>query len=126
MGFDPIRNEEINSYSSIEDISQLLYAAQGITHFPFRSVPSAGGTYPLDVYVLANDISQTGILGINHFDPFEHSITQSYKADYGMLNLTLSASSEDVEISKTLFVFIITAEFSRTTTKYGNRGIGYV
>jgi SagB-type dehydrogenase family enzyme len=126
LGFDPIRNEEINSYSSIEDISQLLYAAQGITHFPFRSVPSAGGTYPLDVYVLANDISQTGILGINHFDPFEHSITQSYKADYGMLNLTLSASSEDVEISKTLFVFIITAEFSRTTTKYGNRGIGYV
>ena len=126
LGFEPDGNEDVNPHSSIEDISQLLYAAQGITHFPFRSVPSAGGTYPLDVYVLANGVSRIGILGLNHFEPFDHSITQFLNIEYIKLNLTLNNSLKAVDVNSTLFAFIITAEFSRTTTNYGPRGIGYV
>ncbi|MFV2015879.1 MAG: SagB family peptide dehydrogenase, partial [Candidatus Heimdallarchaeota archaeon] len=126
LGFRPNVNEDISPTSSIEDISQLLYAAQGITHFPFRSVPSAGGTYPLDVYVLANVESQIGISGINHYEPFDHTITRYSSVEYSKLNVTLNNSLENVEVNSTLFAFIITAEFSRTTTKYGNRGITYV
>jgi SagB-type dehydrogenase family enzyme len=126
LGFEPDSNEYANPHSSIEDISQLLYAAQGITHFPFRSVPSAGGTYPLDVFVLANSLSQIGILGLNHFKPFDHSMTQSSNIEYLKLTLTLNNSSVKVDVNSTLFAFIITAEFSRTTEKYGNRGIDYV
>lgn len=126
LGFTADIYDENDSKSSIQDITQLLYAAQGITHFPFRSVPSAGGTYPLDVFVIANDNSQTGILGLNHFEPFDHTLTRYSNIEYFKLNLTINSTLESVDVNNTLFAFIITAEFSRTTTKYGNRGIGYV
>ncbi|MDD4985070.1 MAG: nitroreductase family protein [Dehalococcoidales bacterium] len=36
---------------SLDEVSQLLWAAQGITEpNGFRTAPSAGGTYPLNVY----------------------------------------------------------------------------
>jgi len=37
---------------SIEEVSQLLWAAQGITaEWGGRTAPSAGGLYPLEVYL---------------------------------------------------------------------------
>lgn len=126
LGFDPDIIRENDANSSVEDISQLLYAAQGVTHFPFRSVPSAGGTYPLDIYILSNEPSQTSILGVNHYEPFDHAITRVSNIDYSKLQMTLNKSIEKINVDNTLFAFIVTAEYSRTTTKYGDRGIGYV
>ena len=52
---------------TVEEISQILWAANGISEIPenprrgieFRTAPSAGATYPLEVYLLAGNI--TGI-----------------------------------------------------------------
>ncbi|MEM1676943.1 MAG: nitroreductase family protein, partial [Nitrososphaerota archaeon] len=39
---------------TLEQVSQLLWAAQGITEkrYGFRTAPSAGATYPLEVYIV--------------------------------------------------------------------------
>src|SRR4030067_1026903 len=43
----------------LADVSQLLWAAQGITEPEegFRTAPSAGALYPLEVYLLAEKVS---------------------------------------------------------------------
>lgn len=43
---------------SLQEVSQLLWAAQGITEPTrgLRSAPSAMGTYPLDLYLVAGDV----------------------------------------------------------------------
>ena len=51
-----VRNYK-DSPISLSDISQLLWAAQGITNSRgFRTAPSAGALYPLEVYLVAGNI----------------------------------------------------------------------
>ena len=52
------KRRSIRSYSntslSLKDVSQLLWAAQGVTSdIGFRTAPSAGALYPLEVYLVA-------------------------------------------------------------------------
>ena len=43
---------------SLEDMAQLLWAAQGITHSEgLRTAPSAGALYPLEVYLVAGRVA---------------------------------------------------------------------
>ena len=43
---------------SLEDLSQVLWAAQGVTGaYNERTAPSAGGTFPLEMYVVAGNVS---------------------------------------------------------------------
>ena len=51
------------------EISQLLWAAQGMTRGGRgRTAPSAGGLYPLEVYVVTAD-------GVFHYDPAQHGLS---------------------------------------------------
>jgi hypothetical protein len=53
---------------SLSELSQLLWAAQGITSTQgFRTVPSAGALYPLEVYVV-------NATGVYHYIPLNHSL----------------------------------------------------
>ncbi|HSB55457.1 MAG TPA: hypothetical protein VLD58_13940, partial [Gemmatimonadales bacterium] len=42
---------------SLEEVSQLLWAAQGITdEHGYRTAPSAGALYPLEIYLLVGAV----------------------------------------------------------------------
>jgi len=68
-----------NEALTLQDISQLMWAAQGITdqETKFRAVPSAGRTFPLEVYL---SVGRDGVKGLNegvyHYNPFNHSLEQ--------------------------------------------------
>ena len=69
---------------SLSELSQILWAAQGITDSSWRSrtVPSAGATYPLEIFVVCgrnniNDIND----GIYHYNVDNHSLTLHHKGD---------------------------------------------
>ena len=62
---------------SLKDVSQLLWAAQGITDFErnFRTTPSAGGVFPMEIYlVVGNNGVQELEAGIYHYNPFNHTL----------------------------------------------------
>ncbi len=110
----------------LHEVSQLFWALQGITHGSnFRTVPSAGGTYPLEVFLIHKG-TVTLDEGIYHYLPQEHQI----KLISSSCNYTgfLSAFEEEYQeaVANASTAFIILADYSRTTARYGDRGIQYV
>ncbi|PKP56378.1 nitroreductase [Candidatus Atribacteria bacterium HGW-Atribacteria-1] len=111
---------------TMEQVSQLLWAAQGITEerIGFRTAPSAGATYPLDIYlVVGKDKVEDLKAGVYHYSPHHHSLIIILEGDKRreLAQACLRQRFiEDAPIS-----LIITAEFLRITNRYGKKGIYY-
>jgi SagB-type dehydrogenase family enzyme len=103
---------------SMEQLSQLFWALQGITSpRGFRTAPSAGATFPLEVYAATRD-------GLYHYIPEGHRARILSKKD---LRPALGkASLGQPYVSNCSAVFVITADFKRTSGKYGSRTERYV
>jgi len=108
---------------TLREISQLLWAAQGITGSGgLRTAPSAGSLYPLEVYVVAGDVSDL-TPGVYRYRADGHELTKIAGDDRraGLARAALSQSC----VAEAAAVFVFTAVYSRTTGKYGERGIKY-
>ena len=112
-----------NEALTIADISQLLWAAQGITNdYGMRTAPSAGALYPLEVYVVAGNV--TGLTaGIYRYASDGHEISQLSSGDK-RAELARAALNQSF-IGDAPVSFVFTAVYERTTGKYGERGIRY-
>ena len=102
-----------------EQIAQLLWAAQGITErtWGFRTAPSAGSTYPLELYLVKRD-------GVYHYLPLTHSLEQIKDIDCRP-SLTRASLGQNF-IGEAPIVIVIAADFERTEMKYGARAQRYV
>ena len=121
------KRRSVRSYSnktlSIKDASQLLWAAQGVTSdIGFRTAPSAGALYPLEVYLVAINID--GIdAGVYRYLPENHSIVQTLEGNIGD-ELSIAALSQP-QVRDCAANIVFAANYSRATAKYGKRGIRY-
>lgn len=108
----------------ISDISQLLWAAQGLTDLTgLRTVPSAGALYPLEIYAACGNV--TGLSsGVYHYIPESHALDRVIGRDVRE-DLYRSALQQP-SVRDAAAVIIIAADYNRTTQKYGERGIRYV
>jgi len=110
----------------LNHLSQLLWAAQGITDLKEgrRAAPSGGALYPLDTYVIAGEKGVEGLeTGVYHYLPEKHSILLISKGD--RREEIASASLSQMWMAKAPVIFVIAAEYKRITGKYGERGIRY-
>jgi len=100
------------------EISQLLWAAQGITSgWGGRTAPSAGALYPLEIYVATPD-------GLYHYIPAGHKVEITSQED--LRQVIWRASLRQSAIRQAPAVFVITAVYERTAAKYGDRARRYV
>ncbi|MFX0021977.1 MAG: SagB/ThcOx family dehydrogenase [Candidatus Hermodarchaeota archaeon] len=101
----------------IEKISQILWATQG-KKGEKRTVPSAGATYPLEIYVTLKE------KGLFNYNFKKHMLELIIEED---LSKKLARASWDQNfIAEAYMNVIICAEFSRTTIRYEERGVRYV
>ncbi|MCX7908973.1 MAG: SagB/ThcOx family dehydrogenase [Ignavibacteria bacterium] len=110
---------------SIEVVSQLLWAAQGITDtvHNFRTAPSAGALFPLEIYVVVSNV--TGLpKGVYKYLPQKNEIQRIKEGDV-VSELMREALYQDW-IEQSALILVYAAVFERTTWKYGKRGIQYV
>ncbi|MBS7622284.1 SagB/ThcOx family dehydrogenase [Candidatus Bathyarchaeota archaeon] len=109
---------------TLEELSQLLWAAQGLTSPQgLRTAPSAGGLYPLEVYVVVGRVEGLS-RGVYRYLPSTHSILRIQDGDR---RVELARASLDQSWVKEAAVdIIIAAAYERTTVKYGERGVRYV
>lgn len=108
----------------IEEVSQLLWAAQGITdRRGFRTAPSAGALYPLEIYVVIGNVINISD-GIYKYNPYKHELEYIQKGD--KRNELCKAALSQSPIREAPIVIVFAAVYERTTVKYGNRGVPYV
>ena len=112
---------------SLSQLSQILWAAQGLTDSlrKHRAAPSAGATYPLEIFVVCgkNSIAEV-VAGIYHYRVDSHSLSLHYKGD---IRLELARTALDQRfIYEAPVDIIICAEYERTAVRYGTRAERYV
>ncbi|MFP4668595.1 MAG: SagB/ThcOx family dehydrogenase [Desulfosalsimonas sp.] len=108
---------------SLEEISQLLWAAQGKTDRQgFRTAPSAGALYPLEIFVAAGRVEGLEP-GIYRYVPDSHQLEAEISED--RRKELWSAGLRQSAIRHAPAVFVVTAVFERTTRKYSRRGEQY-
>jgi SagB-type dehydrogenase family enzyme len=118
--------------ATLKELSQLLWSAMGITGelvkgektFKLKTVPSAGGLYPLNVYVSVKEKGVEDLApGIYKYNPEGHSIQLVIEGDQ---TKKLEEACVGQEIGTAAFTFIITAESYKTTKKYAERAVRYI
>lgn len=109
---------------TLADISQLLWATQGITsQSGLRTAPSAGALYPLEIYVVAGNVDDLPD-GVYKYRPDKHELSKMLDGD--KRNDLCNAALGQTSIRNAAAVIVISAVYERTTVKYGDRGIKYV
>ncbi|UCF71975.1 MAG: SagB/ThcOx family dehydrogenase [Deltaproteobacteria bacterium] len=111
---------------TLEQFSQLLWAAQGITETGGfkRAAPSAGALYPMDIYgAVGRDCIEKLDPGLYHYEPADHSISLVQEGD--VRRGIAAASLGQMWMAHAPVTVVITAEYNRIMGKYGQRGIRY-
>ncbi len=109
------------------ELSQLLWAAQGITQrsqaTELRAAPSAGALYPVETYLALHNVE--GIEpGIYHYAVQGHQLEQLQVGDFRAA--TARAALDQGIASTASAVFVWTAVFQRSKWKYGQRAYRYI
>lgn len=103
---------------TMEQIGQLTWAAQGQdARSGYRTVPSAGATYPLELFVVTAD-------GIFAYLLAKHALEKLIGRDIRAALAAAAWGQGFIEEAPLTLVFA--AQFPRTTGRYGQRGIRYV
>ncbi|MEA3459135.1 MAG: SagB/ThcOx family dehydrogenase [Chloroflexota bacterium] len=109
---------------TLEEVSQLLWAAQGITaDWGGRTAPSAGATYPLETYLVVGDVEGLEE-GVYKYNPHRHELCKVLDGDK-RVELARAALEQDW-VKEGAVDIVLTAVYERTTVRYGQRGTRYV
>jgi len=109
---------------SVEQLSQILWAAYGITEPSSgkRTAPSAGASYPLEIYLAVGDVTNIEA-GIYKYDSREHKIVRTIDGEIREeLGSTASATAQSKDmVRKAPMTVVYTAVFSKLPERYGGR-----
>jgi len=122
-----LKRRSIRKYANLpltlEDVSQLLWAAQGITtEWGGRTAPSAGALYPLEVYLTVGNVENLAA-GVYKYKPERHELVKVRDGD--VRGELAEAALGQNWVKEGAIDIVIAAVYERTTKKYGDRGVRY-
>ncbi len=102
---------------SLEQIAQICWAAQGISHPQGRrTAPSAGALYPLKLYVAMAE-------GVFVYVPGRHALERVDSAD---VRAAIAARDSGKWVASAGAIFVICGDMSITAAKYKDRAARFV
>ena len=108
---------------TLDQVSRILFSAQGITRQNrFRTVPSAGALYPLEVYLVTGSV-QGLEAGVYAYRPHGHELIQVSSGD--RREELAGQCYGQMWVAEAQAVVVICAVYDRVTGKYGQRGERY-
>lgn len=109
------------------ELSQLLWAAQGVTRegrgVQLRAAPSAGALYPVETYVVVHTVEDVDS-GLYHYGVDYHQLEQLKLGDFRAA--TAQAALDQRMAADASVVLVWTAVFERSKWKYKQRAYRYV
>lgn len=115
---------------TLEELSQVLWAAYGLTREidggpeflrgGLRAAPSAGALYPLDIYVVASNVTGLDTNGIYFYNSQHHTLSLIKSGDYS--EKLIDAAGGQMFVGQAPATLVYSAIYNRTTKKYGKRG----
>lgn len=126
-----LKRKSIRTFStqplSMVDLAFLLRSSTGIQRrqqgFEFRMAPSAGALYPIETYIVCNNIEGLE-KAIYHYNIRKHSLEEIRSGDF---RDDLSHAALEQKICAVApVVFVWTAVFGRSKWKYAQRAYRYV
>ena len=103
---------------------QLAWAAQGVTNpAGYRTAPSAGALYPLELYLLIRESDELGA-GAYRYQPRRHGLERIAKGDLRG-GFAVAALGQEWT-ARAGAIIVAAAAYARTMQKYGERGRRYV
>jgi SagB-type dehydrogenase family enzyme len=118
----------IRSYNStpleLEETSQLLWSAQGISNARgYRTAPSAGAVYPLEIYAAIGNVKNLAV-GIYKYIIREHALVEKAAGD--LRQDICRAALHQSYIAAAPVVLMLCTINERAMNKYGERGWRYI
>ncbi len=111
----------------LDEVSQLLWACQGISEpdEEFRTCPSAGATYPLNLYLVVKSGGVSELeAGVYKYLIREHALELIKRGDFS--DKLYAACLAQRWVREASINIVLTAIYARTTRYYGERGYRYV
>lgn len=109
------------------ELGQLLFAGQGVTQRirgrGLRTAPSAGATYPMELYAVVNTVEELP-RGIYRYVSESHSLIMREQGDFGDPLMRACLGQEWLKTADA--VLVITAVTDRIRRSYGDRSIRYI
>jgi SagB-type dehydrogenase family enzyme len=114
-----------NKGLDLAQVSQLLWGTDGVSDpRGLRTAPSAGATYPLEVYLVVGERGVNWLPpGLYHYRPDTHSLELNQKGD--LRAAVVRASLHQTWMAEAPVMVVFAAEYRRCTARYGDRGIRY-
>jgi len=109
-----------------ENLAEILFFSAGITRemkYPYgnyymRAASATGALYPIELYVVCDDISSNLMAGVYHFSPADFSLTQIRKGTYKRY---LAAAANNQDIANSAITVVFTSFAWRNAWKYQAR-----
>ncbi|HTW90114.1 MAG TPA: SagB/ThcOx family dehydrogenase [bacterium] len=109
---------------SLAQAGQLLWAAQGLnTGSKRRTAPSAGATYPMELYLVAGKVKDLKP-GVYHYAIDSHSLVLMQTGDHRAELAEAALGQKSILAAPA--VLVLAADFSRTAQRYAERASRYV
>ena len=104
-------------------LSQLLWAAQGITdRAGNRTAPSAGALFPLELFVAAGEVEDLPV-GVYRYRPRGHRLEEQVGGD--VRSLLARQAWRQTWVATAPAIVVITTVSERVTREYGKQGVRY-
>jgi SagB-type dehydrogenase family enzyme len=108
---------------TLDELSQLLWAAQGVTHVAgLRAAPSAGTLFPMELYVVAGNVVELEA-GVYKYQSQGHEL---FKLKTGDVRKSLTqAAADQSTVAEAAASIVIMAAYEQMLARYGERGTEY-
>jgi SagB-type dehydrogenase family enzyme len=110
---------------SLAELSHLLYYSSGVTdkRDGLRAAPSAGATYPIEVYAIVNNVEGLA-KGIYHYLISSHELELLREGDFR--NEMSRAALQERMFKQANVIVALSAVFQRTQRRYRERAQRYI
>jgi len=107
---------------SLAELAQICWAAQGVVSRGYRTAPSAGALYPIEVLAAAGRVDGLAP-GVYRYIPEQHTLRMVREGDVSRQLASAAFGQECVRDAP--LVIVIAAVYERLSVKYGGRSERY-